>query len=378
MVSETKPSNYQHKRKRSDNNNNETNIKRESEQVKHEEHLAVSHLISSLSKQSSSAIDAAADVMALYGQKSKFLDIQNSEFLNNMRQFLAQELLYDDETWFRLIQRPENLQLFCDRLQSITNLITTRKNQISDLEDFAVHVEYIARLKEYFASLLGELRTNPSREAEGADVIITNEQEDHETTPIKRKSTKAVPRLRPFGSLALPILQQPEEVDNIFESTYQEAEFQGVHSDLGSSIVISEEAETESTENDDGLQLKKSADEAMITAITSNIQRRLRTAFNPQPIAETDFAALESAPWVCPQEDCSMNLENSSTPEARDVIQKHYEAHARQYLTAMEAVRIIGAGQHVDRLLAKIDRMAEIWRGEQLRLDASLLPKEVL
>ncbi|KAK7202528.1 hypothetical protein BZA70DRAFT_285286 [Myxozyma melibiosi] len=359
------------KRENDDDDDEETDIKKE-------EYSTVSDLLSHLSDHKSENIfKAAAHVLSLYGPKSSGLvivDPPSSEFLETVKQFLEDELLFTDEMWHELVDKASNLRVFCGHLREILELLESNRESILDSEEYAAYTSYLTRLKAVFESRLPKQKDKNAEESteEEDEIIITNEQEDEQEIRPTRKSQKAVSKLRPFGS-PTPFASLDFVEDDLEESAT--SIFGSADAGRENGLLLTEEKEIADADEkegsaDDGMRLKKSADEAMFRAVTENIQRRLQTFFRLKPLSKAALAKVKPQPWSCPQDDCTMNLDNCNTPEARDIIQRHYEAHAARHLAAMEAMRFIGSGKHVERLLAKIDGTTALWAREQTKLNA--------
>ncbi|KAK9239494.1 hypothetical protein V1525DRAFT_398248 [Lipomyces kononenkoae] len=361
--------------------------------------LTVSNVLSFVVPRSANIFDAAAHVLILYGPKAPDLAISNDEFLSHMRQFLKSELLFTESSWEQLMTSKNCMAIFCDRIMSHLELIQSKRDTITDSADYELYVNYASLLKDLFDKKLQELEESASKDVSlKKDVIITNEMEESDrsggSNPTKmiRRSQKAVSSLRPFGS---PAMTSTADVIDALDDSEPDIDSCTVNNDGKSELstsstgpfaalkqllseggigsgnserIYSPTRSASDVSHDDGIRLKKSADEAMFIAITLGIQRRLTNAFKLAPVADEILSMLPPKRWACPQEECSLVIQNANSPEGRECIQKHYQAHVDQYLSAMETLRLIGAGQHVENLLAKIDNMADLWSNEQSKL----------
>ncbi|KAK9314281.1 hypothetical protein V1524DRAFT_153375 [Lipomyces starkeyi] len=363
--------------------------------------LTVSNVLSFVVHRSANAFDAAAHVLILYGPKAPDLAINSDEFLSHMKQFLERELLFTESSWEQLMTKENCMAVFNDRIKRHLELIESKKNDITDNADYELYANYVIQLKDLFDKKLQELQEAVNNDQSlKRDVIITNEKEESDqsgSSPAKliRRSQKAVSSLRPFGSPALANTASFNTVDDsdseddgrrfkndgnfglLTSSTAENTESQQLLSQSGYDLGLlssNNEGTSSSTSSatdvshEDGIRLKKSADDAMFVAITLGIQRRLTNAFRLSPVSDDVLSMLPPKRWTCPQDECSLEIQNANSPEGRECIQKHYQAHVDQYLSAMETVRLIGAGQHVENLLAKIDNMADLWSNEQSKL----------
>ncbi|KAK9489971.1 hypothetical protein V1508DRAFT_426391 [Lipomyces doorenjongii] len=343
--------------------------------------LTVSNVLSYVVHRSANVFDAAAHVLILYGPKAPDLAINSDEFLLHMKQFLERELLFTESSWKQLMTNENCMAVFNDRIKRHLELIESKKHDIGDNADYELYANYVSQLKHLFDKKLRELQEGVNNDQSvKRDVIITNEKEESDqsgSSPAKliRRSQKAVSSLRPFGSPALANTVPFNAVDDsdsdddsrrfqndadlgiLTSSTSQNTESQQLLSqssfDLG--LLSSNNEGTSSSRSsatdvshEDGIRLKKSADDAMFVAITLGIQRRLTNAFRLLPVSDDVLSMLPPKRWTCPQDECSLEIQNANSPESRECIQKHYQAHVDQYLSAMETVRLIGAGQHVE------------------------------
>ncbi|KAK9366739.1 hypothetical protein V1509DRAFT_628951 [Lipomyces kononenkoae] len=361
--------------------------------------LTVSNVLSFVVHRSANIFDAAAHVLILYGPKAPDLEITSDSFLSHMRQFLESELLLTESSWEQLMTSHSCMAIFRDRIISHLDLIHSKRDDITDNTDYELYANYASQLKDLFDKKLQELEQTTNKDlCLKKDVIITNEMEESDQsggskpTKMIRRSQKAVSSLRPFGSPAMAntadaidtIDDSEPDIDSSMlkndgksglstSSTRQIAAWTQFLSEDGiesgcSDDVASPTHYVTDVSHDDGIRLKKSADEAMFVAITLGIQRRLTNAFRLVPVSDQILSMLPPKRWACPQEECSLEIQNSNSPEGRECIQEHYQAHVDQYLSAMETLRLIGAGQHVENLLAKIDNMADLWSNEQSKL----------
>ncbi|KAJ8104295.1 hypothetical protein POJ06DRAFT_17419 [Lipomyces tetrasporus] len=362
--------------------------------------LTVSNVLSFVVHRSANIFDAAAHVLILCGPKAPELVVNSDEFLSHMRQFLERELLFTESSWKQLMTDETCMNVFNDRISSHLDLIESKKDVITDKADYDLYVTYVNQLKVMFESRLQVLQTvTNDDQSSKRDVIITNEEEGSDqsgSSPSKliRRSQKAVSRLRPFGSPALtntgnsfPAGDDSDSDDDQLSfkndgsfgvSTSQNAGSKPFFPQAGFDLnwfsgndhggISSSISSATDVPYDDGIRLKKSADEAMFVAITLGIQRRLTNAFKLVPVSDNTLSMLPPKRWACPQDECPLEIQNANSPEGRECIQEHYQAHVDQYLSAMETVRLIGAGQHVENLLAKIDNMADLWSNEQSKL----------
>ncbi|KAK9372717.1 uncharacterized protein V1513DRAFT_223993 [Lipomyces chichibuensis] len=342
--------------------------------------LTVSNVLSFVVHRSANVFDAAAHVLILYGPKAPDLAINSDEFLSHMKQFLERELLFTESSWKQLMTKENCMAVFNDRIKCHLELIKSKKNDITDNADYELYTNYVNQLKVLFDKKLQELQEAVNNDQSlKRDVIITNEEEDSDqsgSSPAKliRRSQKAVSSLRPFGSPALANtasfnagddsdsdddghrFKNDDKFGLLTSSTSQNAVSQKLLSQSGFGLLLSSNDEGTSSStasvtddsHEDGIRLKKSADDAMFVAITLGIQRRLTNAFKLSPVSDDVLSMLPPKRWTCPQDECSLEIQNANSPEGRECIQKHYQAHVDQYLSAMETVRLIGAGQHVE------------------------------
>ncbi|KAK9363279.1 hypothetical protein V1504DRAFT_466484 [Lipomyces starkeyi] len=343
--------------------------------------LTVSNVLSFVVHRSANVFDAAAHVLILYGPKAPDLAINSDEFLSHMKQFLERELLFTESSWEQLMTKENCMAVFNDRIKRHLELIESKKNDITDNADYELYANYVSQLKDLFDKKLQELQEAVNNDQSlKRDVIITNEKEESDqsgSSPAKliRRSQKAVSSLRPFGSPALANTASFNTVDDsdseddgrrfkndgnfglLTSSTAENTESQQLLSQSGFDLGLlssNNEGTSSSTSSatdvshEDGIRLKKSADDAMFVAITLGIQRRLTNAFRLSPVSDDVLSMLPPKRWTCPQDECSLEIQNANSPEGRECIQKHYQAHVDQYLSAMETVRLIGAGQHVE------------------------------
>ncbi|KAK9330034.1 hypothetical protein V1520DRAFT_341719 [Lipomyces starkeyi] len=341
--------------------------------------LTVSNVLSFVVHRSANVFDAAAHVLILYGPKAPDLAINSDEFLSHTKQFLERELLFTESSWEQLMTKENCMEVFNDRIKRHLELIESKKNDITDNADYELYANYVSQLKDLFDKKLQELQKAVTNDQSlKRDVIITNEKEESDqsgSSPAKliRRSQKAVSSLRPFGSPALANTASFNAVDDsdseddgrrfkndgnlLTSSTSRNTESQQYLSQSGVDLGLlssNNEGTSSSTSSatdvshEDGIRLKKSADDAMFVAITLGIQRRLTNAFRLSPVSDDVLSMLPPKRWTCPQDECSLEIQNANSPEGRECIQKHYQAHVDQYLSAMETVRLIGVGQHVE------------------------------
>ncbi|KAK9464980.1 hypothetical protein V1512DRAFT_80209 [Lipomyces arxii] len=362
--------------------------------------VTVSSVLSFVVHRSANKFDAAAHVLVLYGPKIDELSVNNDNFMNNLKNFLEIEVALQDSDWTKLMKNSSCMKVFCNRIASHLQLIKSKQSEITDQTEYKVYVDYIDSVKALFEikqsglQALGDDKDGEDDDFLKKEVIITNEDDDATTNGSKasvafRKSQKAVSRLRPFGSPATFAETDPfgkgnvdldddtfngylgdslldQRPDSSFRSSNSSIFNLGSNSWSSSSLVSSIQDSESFIE--DGIQLKKSADEAMLIAITQGIQRRLKNAFNLPQLSSDVLSSMPLRKWSCPHDQCDYQISNANSLDGRELIESHYRSHADQYISAMEAVRLIGAGQHVENLVAKIDNMADLWSNEAHKL----------
>ncbi|KAK9477467.1 hypothetical protein V1514DRAFT_333743 [Lipomyces japonicus] len=333
-------------------NDEDIQVKEVAKKAKHEPefHSTITGILSQAGDDLDDSIQLAAHVLILSGPRRPELSLDSPHFLLNVKQFLHNELFMTDDTW-KYVLTDRNVRTgFLQTIDSHLQLIRSSYDMISDKEDYKLYESYADGLKKLFESQEYVKLQD--------DIIITNETEQ----PLdanRRRSQKSVSGLRPFGTAiksgaGLTALYQELDSDDDDEkkdSDYNESETE---------IKVDRKQD-----NKDVLSLKESADDAMFAAIAMGIQRRLSNAFRLGHVSDDVLTALPRRKWRCPSDGCQLEILNANSVEGRECIEKHYEAHVQQSLEAMETLKSVGGGKHVDNLLARIDDLAELWSKEQ-------------
>ncbi|KAK9456648.1 hypothetical protein V1511DRAFT_217061 [Dipodascopsis uninucleata] len=328
---------------------------------------SVTDLLSFAVSEPSDMFESAADVLCISGPKNANLSIDNDDFLQNAREFLHKELLFTAHTWNQLIGDHISLDKFCSRIRRHTQNLEARKDDLQLLNDYSLYLEYFYRLVGIFEdSFEDSLRRKDDQTYK--DIIITNDSEETEGLPdSSRRSQKAVSRLHPPGNIRSDLVRgSSNSDDDDSEDDEQSIDSTNVNDDEASKNSISISRAKIITDNDDnGLELKKSADDAMFDAMFASIERKLNNFFQLEPVSAEALMKLPTESWTCPHKECSLIIDNQNSPEGRECIEQHYHAHAKQLISVMETLRSFGSGQQVNKIIAKVDDMTSIWEKEQ-------------
>ncbi|KAK9452173.1 uncharacterized protein V1518DRAFT_410532 [Limtongia smithiae] len=349
-------------------------------------------------------VESAAHYLVLFGPRTPGLAVIGSdEYLELAVRELKRTKILTNPDWNKMLGNVSWLGGFCDEVRKHQKLLREKSDEIEDRDMYDMYDRYIEDMCIYFSGRLNALCEIKAAEATAAEadesakmvaavttqddkaalasdeVIITNEQESERTPEhtAVRHSQKAISKLRPFGSPALAADQGYEDFD-ADEDMYAElavtttpADVDEVQNHDGS--VLNLDSELPLFESVDVNFNFESTDPAPSSALTSsstslsslnsinddisspisltvaNIQSRLMTSFNLARVSDDVLCHLAPITWTCPQHGCGTTLHNANTRDTHEEIQKHFQTHVQQYLSAMEEMREIGiAGKHVE------------------------------